>query len=99
MVLVKENITETITMLDNLLMNCIETETVIRIHGNVNGFTVRYSSVLDEFRIEHDELYLVCGWFEVDIRENIVEVEYDEENSIHIVFERGELYIDLEDID
>lgn len=100
MVLIKENITEAITMLENLLMNCVEKETNVCIHGNVNEFTVRYSSMLDEFQIEYDELCLVCGWFEVDVRKNITEISYDEEgNSVHIVFEEGELYLDFDEDD
>lgn len=97
MVLINENITESITMLENLLTNCVERENIIRIHGNINEFTVRYSSVLDEFQIDYDELCLVCGWFEVDIRKNITNISYDkEENSVHIVFTEGELYLDLD---
>lgn len=101
MVLVKENIKEAITMLENLLMNCVENETVVCIHGNVNDFTVRYSSILNEFQIEQDEFCLTCGWFELDVRKNITEISYDEEwGSVHIVFEEGELYLDIEkDID
>ena len=98
MALINENITEAITMLENLLMNCVEREIIICIHGNINEFTVRYSSVLDEFQIDYDELCLVCGWFEVDIRKNITDINYDEaDNSVHIVFEEGELYLDFDE--
>lgn len=98
MVQINENITEAITMLENLLTNCIERENIIRIHGNINEFTVRHSSVLDEFQIDYDELCLVCGWFEVDIRKNITDINYDDaDNSVHIVFEEGELYLDFDE--
>ena len=99
MVLIKENITKAMTMLKNLLMNCVEKETVIRIHGNVNEFTIRYSSVLDEFHVDYEELFLVCGWFEVDIKKIITDISYSEEyNSVHITFSDGELYIDFDDL-
>lgn len=97
MVLIKENITEAITMLENLLTNCVEKETVVRIHGNVYGYTVRYSSILDEFNIDYDELCIVCGWFELIVPEKIIEFSYDEtDNSVHIIFTNGELYLDFE---
>lgn len=100
MILIKENITKAITMLEELLTDCVEKETVVRIHGNINEFTFRYSSMLDEFKIEYDELCLVCGWFEVDVRKNITKISYDkEENSVHIVFEEGELYLDMDEDD
>lgn len=100
MVLIKEDITKAITMLNNLLTNCMEKETAVRIHGNVYGYTVRYSSVIDEFYIDYDELCLVCGWFEMIFPEKILELSYDEEeNSVHIVFEKGELYLDFDNDD
>jgi hypothetical protein len=95
MVLIKENITEAIAMLKDLLMRCVENETVVCIHGKINEFTVRYSSTLDEYNIDYNEICLVCGWFEVYNKSIITEIDYDEEeNSVHIVFEGGELYID-----
>lgn len=98
MVLIEENITKAITMLEDLLMNCVEEEANIRIHGNVEGFTIRYTSVLDEFFINSEELCLVCGWFEVDIKKSITDISYnEEENSVHITFSEGELYIDFDD--
>lgn len=100
MALIKENITNAIALLENLLINCVERETVVRIHGNVNEFTVRYSSVLEDFHIEYDELCLICGWFQVDIKKNIMEINYDkEENSVHIIFTDGELYLDFDDFE
>lgn len=96
MVLIKENITEAITMLEDLLMSYVENETVVCIHGKVNGFTVRYSSKLDEFHFDYNEICLICGWFEVYNNSIITEIDYNkEENSVHIVFEDGELFIDL----
>ena len=98
MVLIEKNIKEAVTMLENLLMKCVEEELNICIHGNVKGFIVRYSSVLDEFFVNHDKLYLVCAWFELNIENNITDIEYDEEEcSVHITFSEGELFIDIED--
>ena len=100
MVLIKNDITEAITMLEELLMNCVEKETNICLHGNINGFIIRYSSVLDEYYIDPERLTLVCGWFEVDIKKEIVDISYSkEENSVHIIFAEGELYIDFDDFD
>jgi hypothetical protein len=97
MVLINENIKEAMTMLENLLMNCVENETIINFHGNIKGVTVRYSSKLDEFSIEQDNIYLVAGWFELNIEKNIMCINYsEEENSIHIEFYDGELDLDLE---
>lgn len=99
MVLIEKNITKAMTMLENLLMDCLEKETVVRIHGNVYGYNVRYSSMLSEFNIDDDELCIVCGWFELIVPDKIIEFSYDEtDNSVHIIFTKGELYIDF-DID
>lgn len=97
MVLIKENMEKAMTMLKNLLMNYVDKETIINIHGNMNGITVRYSSKLEEFSVEQDGIYLVCGWFELNIEKNITCIDYsEEENSIHIKFFDGELYLDIE---
>lgn len=96
MELINENITEEIAMLKELLVNCIDEENIVCIHGKVCGYTIRYSSILNEFNVDYNKLYLVCGWCEVHIEENIVEITYNnEENSVHIVSEKGELYIDF----
>ena len=100
MVLIEENITKAATMLENLLMNCVENETVVCIHGNIREFIVRYSSAIDEFYIDNEKLCLVCGWFEMDINKNIIEINYSEEDkSVHIVFSDGELYLDFDEVD
>lgn len=101
MVLIKENITKAMTMLGDLLMNCMEKETVVRVHGNINGVTIRNSATLDEFDIDYDGLYLVLGWFELDINKELLDICYDKDtNSVHIEFENGELDLDLgEDYD
>ena len=98
MVLIEKNIKEAETMLENLLMKCVEEELNICIHGKVKGFTIRYSSVLDEFFVNHEQLYLVCAWFELNIKDEIMNIDYDEEDgSVHITFSEGELYIDMEE--
>ena len=96
MVLIDKNITKAITMLENLLANGVEEEKTVCIHGNIEEFTIRYTSVLDEFFVNHEEFCLVCGWFEIDIKKNITDISYnEEENSVHITFSEGELYIDF----
>ncbi len=98
MVLIEKNIKEAATMLENLLMKCVEEKLNICIHGKVKGFTIRYSSVLDEFFVNHDKLYLVCAWFELNIESEITNIDYDEEEcSVHIIFSEGELFIDIDD--
>lgn len=100
MVLIKENITEAATMLENLLMNCVENENIVNIHANINGSTIRYSSTIEEFSIEEDEFYIVCGWFELDIQKNITQINYNkEENSVHILYPGGEIYLDINEDD
>lgn len=101
MVLIKENITKAMTMLEDLLMNCMEKETIIRVHGNIDGVTIRYSATLDEFDIDCDGLYLVLGWFEINVDKELLNISHDEDtNSVHIEFENGELDLDLgEDYD
>ena len=96
MVLIRENITKAMTMLEDLLMSCMEKETVIRIHGNIDGVTIRCSSILDEFDIDCDELYLVLGWFEINIKKELTHISYNEDtNSVHIEFANGELDLDF----
>lgn len=96
MVLIKENITKAMTMLGDLLMNCMEKETVVRVHGNINGVTIRNSATLDEFDIDYDGLYLVLGWFEINVDKELLSISHDEDtNSVHIEFENGELDLDL----
>ena len=100
MVLIDKNITKSITILENLLENSIEKEKTVCIHGNFKEFIIRYTSVLDEFFINHEELCLVCGWFEIDIKKIITDIIYNEdENSVHITFSEGELYIDFNDFE
>jgi len=100
MVLIKENITEAVTMLKNLLAKCIDEKIIIDIHGNIDGFVVRYSSVLDEFYVDHEELCLICGWFEVYNNNIITDIKFSvPEKSVHINFSNGELYIDLNKFD
>lgn len=96
MVLVNENLNTAITMLDELLTDCIYEGTNININGNVNNFIVRNTVQIEEYSFEPDEFYLVGGWFELDIKENILEIDYNkDENSVHIVFACGELYLDF----
>lgn len=96
MVLIKENITEAMTMLEDLLMNFVENETVVNIHTNINGNIVRHSVRLEEFNIEQDDFYVSSGWFELDIRKEIVQIDYEGESCVHIQFVDGELYLDFE---
>ena len=96
MVLINENIIKAMTMLEELLINYVEKEINVCIHGNVDSVMFRYSSIINEYHIEPNEFCLICGWFELEFRKEMICITYDEElNSIHIMFENGELYIDI----
>lgn len=92
----KENITKEITMLEELLTKCTEEETTIGIHGTIDGVTFRNTLVLEEFSVDQDEIYLIFGWFEIKIDSIVNNISFlEDENSVHISFSNGELYMDL----
>lgn len=96
MELVQNNMMETISMSQNLLMNCVNNEMPVGIHIHEHGMAVRYSTIIRDFSLETNGTYIESDCFELDINEDIVDMQYDEdENSIYLLFNDREIYIDL----
>lgn len=96
MVLANKDMNKTIVMLQEKLNKCIETQDYISIHGFINGVTVRNSAILEEFVVDNNKICLTCGWFQIDIDDIVLDIQYIEGNSVHIELENGKLDIDFE---
>jgi len=95
-VLANKDMNKLIVVLQRKLNNCIETQNYISIHGFINGVIIRNSAILDEYVIDKNKICLTCGWFQIDIDNIVLDIQYIEENSVHIELENGELDIDFE---
>ena len=96
MALVKNNITETIATSHNLLMNCVNNETFVGIHQHGKDSIVRTTAIISDFSLKINELYLNGEQIEILINKDIIDIQYiKEENSIYILFEDREIYLDL----
>ena len=95
MELIQNNMKETISMSQNILMNYVDDETPVGIHIHGKSVNARNSVVIREFSLESNELYIEGDQFILDINEDIVDIRYiDDEESIYILFEDREIYID-----
>ena len=95
MALVKNNLIEAIDMVQNKLMEYVEKEREICIHVHDDSKTTRNTIVIDDFRVSEKELYIAAGWYEVNIKNELTEVKYIEEDSLYIKFINGdEIYLD-----
>lgn len=94
--LAKKDMNELIVVLQEKFNNCIETQNYISIHGFINGVTIRNSAILEEFVFDNNKICLTCGWFQIDIDNVVLDIDYIEEDSVHIKLENGELDIDFE---
>jgi hypothetical protein len=95
-VLAKKDMNKLIVVLQEKFNNCIETQNYISIHGFINGVTIRNSAILEEYVVDKNKICLTCGWFQIDIDNIVQDIEYIEENSVHIDLKNGELDIDFE---
>lgn len=95
MKLVHEKIENTINMVRNKL-NCHDANHEIAIHYMHNKSTTRCSGCIEEFDIQHDNFYIVIGWFQLEIRDVMLDIQYVENTTIHIIYSDGELYLDLD---
>lgn len=91
-----KDINNAIIMLKEKLNECIETQEHISIHGFINGLTVRNSTSLEEFLIDDNKICLTCGWFQINIDTIVLDVQYIDDDYVHIELENGELDIDFD---
>lgn len=95
MALVNKNTETAIAMLEEKLEKCVSEETEISMHVITNGSTISNSGKVEEFDLTKDCLYLVCGWFYLEIKD-IVDIQYVDDNLVDIFYSDGELDLDLE---
>ena len=46
--------------------------------------------------VDKNKICLICGWFEINIDNIILDIQYIEDDSVHIELENGEFDIDFE---
>lgn len=96
MELVQNNMMETISESQNLLMNCVNNEIPVGIHQHEKSSIVRTTTIISEFSLKQNELYLAGEHTEIFINEDIIDIQYiEEENCIYVLFKDKELYLDL----
>ena len=96
MALVESNLIKAIDMVQNKLMGYVEEGIDLCIHLHSNDKSTRNVIVIDEFKISENKLSIVAGWYEINIKNELAEVKYiEEDNSLYIQFSNGdEIYLD-----
>jgi len=95
MELIKNDMMEIISVSQDLLMNCVNNETPVGIHKHEKNSVVRITTTISDFSLTQNELYLTGEQTEVLVNDDIIDIQYIEEEGLYILFNDMEIYLDL----
>lgn len=81
MLLINENLKETIGKAEQVIGEYIGMEEFVCFHLHSNNKTIRNSAVIEDFTLDEKGFYLIAGWFQMNIESDLLSIEYIERNN------------------